>query len=389
MNRAGALAALERRLVLLAAMPFLLLPPVVVVYALDVYRGDPCTRTAVRLMITVPAASVLLLALPYLVLAMVIGKLDYAYRLRSRELSRIDWDAPPWRPAADVLRQAGIDPGLAPAFRVFSVEANLAIVHMPRSMPAWWQRQSDWTVRHQRLLLASSVVICGITFLISDARPGWLRWTGSPATTWVLAAATGALVPAAVAVLFKMYRLNIRSARFAAVIPVQWRALLRTAPEVAVPLFAHEWSHIMHRDAVRRRITVAYGGWHWFAVFMTAGGAFGAFNDYTSALILPGMIAVAVGLLVMRRVRRMVPLVQELRADAEAMAIAGAPALRTALARLPVASGNFRLQYRLAAMDEPVLARVTRSIRFWVWAGWAGYVLPTIACTIAAIWIRL
>lgn len=107
-----------------------------------------------------------------------------------------------------------------------------------------------------------------------------------------------------------------------------------------------------------------------------------------SALDFPGLGIVVLATLVMRRVRRSIPLVQEMRADADACR--GAPdGLRAALAGLPKAHDTPWLRARLAVLDDRESARWLHRLRRWLWAGWLGYVIPVAGCTAVAIWVRL
>jgi len=167
-----------------------------------------------------------------------------------------------------------------------------------------------------------------------------------------------------------------------------WRARLKHHADPSVLLFAHEWSHARHRDVLWLRLHSAYGNWLTLAVFLTRGLVVGAFSDVADAVAPAGLVLVTATILVMRRVRRAIVLLQELRADAEAYEHDGPVAFAAALAALPTAD-TWQRRQRLAALTDSGHRHLVRRTTLLLWVGWSGYVAVVVVGTLAASAVML
>jgi len=112
---------------------------------------------------------------------------------------------------------------------------------VPVDGPPWWGTL-------QLLVAGAATGLAGA--VLEGARPRWNDWTDFSAFTVVLAVGVVALVPFVVSLVLRMYRRNIREPQFVVQIPMAWRARLKQPDDPAALLFAHERSHIRHRDVL-------------------------------------------------------------------------------------------------------------------------------------------
>lgn len=373
-------ASIERRIWLLVLSPYVLIGPVAANYVIDLYRGRAFAW------VSMPAALVGIVAFlglgPLANLMLSIGSLAYAGSTNPEHRATIDWRTPQWARAGDALREFGVEAGALPAYRVFGFRGNVSVAYSPQRLPGTWQRMLDYSLKYEKWIFVSSVAPAVVLFTVLDKRASWIETS----TFYTIFAVFLALaLPYGVTTAVRQYRVNVKNANMAIVVPQQWKRLIPESREYSA-IFAHEWHHVRHRDAFKRRFLHGCSNPTWFMVFMTTGGAVGAFNDYTDVVVIPGLLLVPVNIMMMRTWKRLIPLVQELRADAS---VGDLTTMGAALANLPVMIDDTELSLRRNALTAEGSAAMVRRLRRQIFLGWFGYVVPVYLASLGGIFLRM
>lgn len=317
----------------------------------------------------------------------------YTYHDSGGKTVPVDWAAPGWVAIGDRLRAAGVNPARLNAITAFSRGLNLSTVHQAANPPGLLGRMSLWEVRWRRPLMiigAVTGVTIGVVSAVMPSADTSDRTPAHQAASWslfrvLIAAGLAGLLLTAIYSVIVMIRRNITSPRFAIVIPSGWRHHFAGKPSPAAALLCHEFSHLRHRDALHRRIIFTLGHWTSFAsVFsavMAAGLSASGKQGLAVVIVIPLMtVSAAGGVFATRRARRLFPLAQEIRADAEVLGQGfTAEELSAGLTALHKVAQDSTLATRLrlvaAGADGPFLPGFRTMVRL---AGLT-YVLPVVA----------
>ena len=312
----------------------------------------------------------------------------YAHHDSEKKTVPVDWTAPGWSAIGDRLRAAGVNPGELNAMTAFSRGLNLSTVHQARNPPGPLGRMSLWEAPRRRRLMIIAITLGLAAAVISDVFPSVsasVSGTMHRAGPLEVVVAAGVLLVAIYSATV-MIRRNIISPRFAIVIPSGWRHHFAGQAAEAAALLCHEFSHLRHRDTLQRRVVATLGNWTSFAsVFsaLMAAGLGGTRQQDLLVVIFPLVITAAVGgVLATRRARRLFPLAQEVRADAEGLGQGfTAEELRAGLTALHKVAQDSTLAMRLRIVTAEAGGPFLPGFRTMVTLAGLTYALPIVTLT--------
>ncbi|MER0240924.1 hypothetical protein AAHZ94_02575 [Streptomyces sp. HSW2009] len=245
---------------------------------------------------------------------------SYVHRHSDAKLREVDWAAPTWSRVREVFVTAGLDPTALRAVTVWD-RGNLRTRHIARPTSHRLMRLGDLTVPHQRLLLTVGTVL-GLTAGVFSEQLSTVTDTKGFAVCVFLVLA--ALLPVAVHNGSRQIQLNLRNPDTVLLIPAHWRPRLRRDPAATVQLL-HEISHIRHQDPGNRRLLAVCPDVSQALAFFATAPVIAIAGPPWPVLLAFGCVA-ALGVLAVRRAVRLIPVVHEVRADAEACLDAAATA---------------------------------------------------------------
>ncbi|MER5910277.1 hypothetical protein ABT124_07165 [Streptomyces sp. NPDC001982] len=327
------------------------------------------------------AASFLPVAVVLLGMLQAWARHSYNHRFSGTKYRPVVWSDPGWARVRAVFVSAGLDPERLRAVSVWDPKGNLRARHIARPAPGRMGRMNDWTVPRYRVLFAVGGV-AGIALAVFQDRIS--EFTDTAVFTVFLVCAVIAMLPFAWIHGSRQVRLNLRDPDTVVVIPMEWRPRLRRDPKTTVRLL-HEISHVRHDDPGKRRVLAICPGVGQCLAFLNVAPV----SSLVGNLLVVGVSAIGVvtlGVMSVRRAARLIPLVQELRADAEACGDAEttshmAEFLQDLQAKHP--SEEKRLRLASLADDSLVLPLKRRLIRTTVMA--AGYVLPVVVTAVCEL----
>jgi Peptidase family M48 len=233
-------------------------------------------------------------------------------------------------------------------------------------------------VRNNRRLMVAGAVSGLLLAIVQQWYP---HWSDSAALVVAMIVAVVLLTPLAAYIGYSLYVLNVREPQMTVVIPTQWRRLLQTPAGPNAALLAHELSHMRHRDALRRRFVSFYSTGALLLTFLEAAAPGGVTGSTVGTAVSFG--SMAAGLYAIRRARRSVPLLQELRADAEASRDpAAARDLAAGLGVVQSRTPTHGQEVRLRALGGDGPERVLAAARRTVYLSTLGFVLPVLGCLV-------
>ena len=240
---------------------------------------------------------------------------SYAPRRGLDVAAAVDWSEPRWQPVARALAACGYNPAAVQAVGVFSQDANIQVIHRSRfsegrfrehSLLHGYMHASGRFKSIARLGAAGAIIFTQVAPRLSSGVAFWdvqiVFWAvGLP--LWSLAAAA-------------QVRVNMLRPDNVVEIPVGWRLALSGNPPAAQVAFAHEMAHARHGDTVVRRLLshvvplATVLGWAEAVIVASMSSP----HVLVFILILAGPSA----MVSIRRARRLLYTIQELRADADA-----------------------------------------------------------------------
>ncbi|GCD92597.1 hypothetical protein [Embleya hyalina] len=326
------------RVLWVAALAPLLLfnVPLVVIAATD-GTADPWEWAAIGI-------GGVLLPFAYVAIQVMQGWAAQSYRHRHDGVKRreVDWGDPRWEAVRASFEASGLDPRTIRALSVWDRTATLVTRHVPRPTPGRLGRGSDWGVRNGGCLLGLGLV-CGIVVAVLDELD--VDPTDGTAFTVFLVVASAVVWPLAWRNGRAQASLNLGNPDNVVLIPMHWRPQLRDNPSFRVHLM-HEIAHARHDDPGRRKLLDTCAGVGPFAVFVDSAAVVAMRLGDVVLMVLFAATLVS-GIAGVRRAKRLIPLVQELRADTEAC-------------RDPEAVGHLSAFLRERQAEQPSHAKATR-----------------------------
>jgi len=243
---------------------------------------------------------------------------SHVYRRNMGDLLEINWADDRWAPVAAVISGAGLDLKKAKAFGEFSSTGNLRTIHLPRVSPGVMGSWTDWSTEklakwgYKPYLVGAGI---GITIAVLNAVfPGW---SGLPGLTLILVLFLIVVLPLAIYNTAWQLKLNVAAAENIIIIPTQWRVVLRRRDAGERAVFLHELSHARNNDSGHRKFLASRAAIGSFLVFLETAVP----NSLDLNILLRFTVFVAMlicGITGIIKASRLIPAVQELRADAEA-----------------------------------------------------------------------
>ena len=375
------------------AVVLLLVPGVVITSAPTEHMSAPVAFAASL------AVDAIAVAYLYLFLQQRLTAAAYIHHESEKETVPLDWTAADWSAIGDRLQAAGVDPGELNAIKTFSGGLNLSTAHQARNLPGLLGRMSLWEVPRRRRLTIIGIALGLAAAVVSDVFPSpktsasttaprVMSWTplGVLIVVGGVLIVVGLLLVAGYSGTVMMWR-NITRPRFAIAVPSEWRRHLAGQAAPAAALLCHEFSHLRHRDVLQRRIIFTLGGWTSFSAVFSAGLAMGigitGKQDLSVAVGILLMITAAIGgVLAARRARRLFPLAQEVRADAEVLGRGfTAEELRAGLTALHEVAQDSTLAMRLRIITAEASGPFLPGFRTMVTLVGVVYVLPIVTLT--------
>ncbi|MFE6774532.1 hypothetical protein [Streptomyces sp. NPDC057702] len=305
---------------------------------------------------------------------------SYAYRHSGTKLRPVDWCDPAWAQVRAAFVAAGLDPTRLHAVTVWD-RGNLRARHLARPTSHRLMRLGDLAVPRQRKLLAVGGTLGLTAGVFSDHLATVTDTTAFAVFACVVLAG---LFPVAWHNGTRQIQLNLRDPDTVLLIPAHWRPRLRRDPAATVQLL-HEISHIRHQDPGHRRLLALCPDIGQALAFFAAAPVMAVAGPPWP--VLAAFVAVvALGVLALRRAVRLIPVVHEVRADAEACLDAAATAhLREFLTVLQRTAPTPEKELRLASLaGGPTPAALRRELTLAT-VMMAGYVLAVAGVAVGAL----
>lgn len=307
-HRLRALDRAHRALWGVVLVPFAMVPVDVVTIG---HLADPDTPLGLTVL-----AGVLVGAVPLLfVLGLTVqgwAERSYAHRHSRARLHPVDWDHPAWGRVRAAFVAAGVDPTRLRAFSVWD-RGNLRARHLARPTSQRLVRLADLTVPRQRALVCTGAALGLAAGAFPEQRTAL---THTPAFAVLLCAAVVVALPVAWRNATRQVQLNLRDPDNVILIPMHWRPRLRRDATATVQLL-HEIAHVRYGDPGNRRFLATCPGIGQALVFFTAAPVM-ALAAPAWPVTAAFAAVVVLGVAAVRRAVRLIPVVHEVRADAEA-----------------------------------------------------------------------